>query len=45
LDVTIELVVKDATLAIVLFCWGNPNEFFRLQEVASRLVTVTYEKG
>jgi hypothetical protein len=44
LDVTIELVVSEAALAIVWFC-GNPKEFFKLQEVASRLVTVRKAKG
>jgi hypothetical protein len=39
LDVIIELVASEAALAMVWFC-GNPKEFFKLQEVASRLVTV-----
>jgi len=43
-EVVIELVVNDAAFAIVRFC-GNPKEFFRFQEVASRLVTVRYVYG
>jgi hypothetical protein len=39
LEVTMELVVRDAAFATVRFC-GKPKEFFRFQEVGSRLVTV-----
>jgi hypothetical protein len=44
LEVTMELTVRAAALAIVRFC-GNPKEFLGFQLVGSRLVTVRYEKG
>jgi hypothetical protein len=42
--VVIESAVRELTLATERF-WGKPKEFTRIQEVASRLVTVKYPKA